>query len=242
MFFNESKDYMLEILLNARAFLYKKVNNRDKEHPNRVKWELVHRFTQFPIDLLSCTQYPYIFSPDFSMYLDADRKGKVFLIKDSFTQQVHLKIPQHIMDCHTESLQDVAARFTWLDNKTIKVINSEGIERKISIDKGEFKEIEFNVIPLFHQLREQGSHYYFENPNLTVKDTLQRLQIKYQQLKSAYLMEGKRENQLYPILFTVDYDVDEFKGRYVADLSFTFLHWNLMEKMENGKITTDKID
>jgi hypothetical protein len=39
---------------------------------------------------------------------------------------------------------------------------------------------------------------------------------------------------LYPNLFTVDYTLEGFEGRYVADLSFSFLHWNLMEKLESG--------
>jgi hypothetical protein len=45
IFFSEDKEFMLERLINARAFLYKKVIQRTKERPNRVKWELAHRFT-----------------------------------------------------------------------------------------------------------------------------------------------------------------------------------------------------
>ena len=39
-------------------------------------------------------------------------------------------------------------RFAWVDNNTIRLINHEGIERLIDVRNG-FKEIEFNVIPMF---------------------------------------------------------------------------------------------
>jgi hypothetical protein len=39
-------------------------------------------------------------------------------------------------------------RFTWVDNDTVKIVNPEGIERLVDL-KNNFKEIEFNVIPLF---------------------------------------------------------------------------------------------
>lgn len=34
---------------------------------------------------------------------------------------------------------------------------------------------------------------------------------------------------LYQDMFTVEYNMDGCKGRFIADLSFTFLHWKLME-------------
>lgn len=77
---------------------------------------------------------------------------------------------------------------------------------------------------------------------MPVNDTLNRLLLKYLNYRQGYYLEGKRENQLYPSLFTVDYGVDQYKGRYFADLSFTFLHWNLMEKLRAGTISVDEID
>ena len=84
LFFSRNNEFMLERLANSRVFLYQR--KRDfKGAANRVKWEQVHRFTQFPVDLADLTQYPYIFSPNFSNYIDVDRKAKIFMIKDSLT-------------------------------------------------------------------------------------------------------------------------------------------------------------
>ena len=43
-------------------------------------------------------------------------------------------------------------------------------------------------------------------------------------------------------LFNVDYNIDNCKDRFTANLSFTFLHWRLMEYLEHGHIDVDSID
>ena len=199
------------------------------------------------MDLLTPTQYPYIFSPDFSKYLDIDRKEKVFLIRDTFTQKKLATVPLYVMNCKTEPHVAVASRFKWEDNHTIKYVNLEGIERRIDVSHNEFNEVQFNVVPMFEELYKdhlsKQSHFYFEKHVLPLTDTLQRLQLKYLKYKSAlYLDELTEEIPLYRQMFTVDYTVDQYSGRYVADLSFSYLHWSLMEKLQMGMIRVDQID
>ncbi len=102
MFFSSDLEYMYERLENQREFLYKKVPLNEPSNPTRVKWEIVHRFTSFPQDLLENTEHPFILSPDFTQYLDVDRKGKKFMIKDSFTQEVRYAIPEWLMNSKFE--------------------------------------------------------------------------------------------------------------------------------------------
>lgn len=191
------------------------------------------------------------------MYLDIDRKNKRFMIRDSFTQEIRYHIPEWLMDfsAEGEKFVSIALKFMWIDNDTIKVVNSEGIERLVDL-KNNFKEIEFNKIPLFDNnwtLDAGGNpaHYYLDPPapepeisfqNLTF-NTLERLKRKYQQYKSAYYLDKKTDaNSLYNVLHTVDFNVDSTRERYVADLSFTFLHWNLIEQLEKELISPDQID
>ena len=145
------------------------------------------------MDLLAPTQYPYIFSPDFSKYLDIDRKEKVFLIRDTFTQKKLATVPLFVMNCKTEPHVGVAARFKWEDNHTIKYVNLEGIERKIDVSHNEFNELQFNVVPMFEELYKdhlsKQSHFYFEKHVLPLTDTLQRLQLKYLKYKSAFYLD-----------------------------------------------------
>jgi hypothetical protein len=63
------------------------------------------------------------------------------------------------MNSRFEDYQHVANRFKWEDNNTIRVINYEGIERRIDLlDK--FKEIEFNVIPMYQDNVCKRGHYF----------------------------------------------------------------------------------
>jgi hypothetical protein len=64
-----------------------------------------------------------------------------------------------------------------------------------------------------------------------VKDRLIR---KYQAYKSAYYLEHKQSAiTIYDEIFTVDYQLDNTRGMHVADMSFTFLHWKIMEQLED---------
>lgn len=63
---------MHEHLSNMRYFLYKR--QQGPAGTNKVKWQQVHRFTAFPSDLQDKCYYPFLFSKDFTMYLDCDRK------------------------------------------------------------------------------------------------------------------------------------------------------------------------
>ena len=74
------------------------------------------------------------------------------------------------------------------------------------------------------------NHYFFDKPVNKREDVVERLKRKYQDYKAAYYLDKKRDpHSLYKELFTVDYQIDDTEGRFVADLSFTFLHWKLME-------------
>lgn len=58
-------------------------------------------------------------SPDFMSYLDIDQKNKVFIIRDTITQQIKYNIPQWLMDCENEDIHEVIHRFKWRDNSQI---------------------------------------------------------------------------------------------------------------------------
>ena len=153
-------------------------------------------------------------------------------------------------DPHEDYLE-VAHRFLWIDNDTIRIINNEGLERLIDL-KNNFREIEFNKITMYLPEWCQKGNYYLD-PLATeqpadlkagiVFDTLRRLRRKYQHYKSAYFLDKKRDQtSLYNILNSVDYKYKFSKDRFVADLSFSFLHWNLMEQLERGEIAVNQID
>lgn len=60
---------MLERLQNQRVFLYEK----EKSMFGRVKWRMVRRITNWPMDISELTYANYLVSPDLMYYLDYDR-------------------------------------------------------------------------------------------------------------------------------------------------------------------------
>ena len=47
---------------------------------------------------------------------------------------------------------------------------------------------------------------------------------------------------MYEDVFSVDYQQDKCKGMFTADLSFTFLHWQMIEQLEKGELELENIE
>jgi hypothetical protein len=123
---------------------------------------------------------------------------------------------------------DYTKRFRWINEDTIRLVNLEGIEKIVDIKNG-FEERSFATVPLFNEITDYFHFYYLRKP-LEIGDTLDRLKRKYQNYKAAYYLERLRDPwKVYDILYDVDYSIDGCKYKYVADLSFTYLHWRLAE-------------
>ncbi len=48
-------------------------------------------------------------------------------------------------------VKEYAKRFKWIDSKTIRLVNKEGIEKIIDLENG-FNEIAFSAVPLFNEV------------------------------------------------------------------------------------------
>ena len=87
------------------------------------------------MDLASVTFVNYLFSPDFMSYLDFNKNEKVFVIKDTLTQNDKCQIPGGLM--HPGNGKDIALvgkKFQWVSNTQIRVINNDGIEKIVDIN------------------------------------------------------------------------------------------------------------
>jgi hypothetical protein len=136
---------MYERLLNNRQFLYERV--KDPEFPNRVTWELKHRFKSTPGEFCNTTSYPYHLSPNFEQYIDIDRKNHSFVIRDTITEDIKIQIPTHLLKWNsTSTLPRDGSMFKWHDNRTLMILTSEGVEKLVDITSN-FKELAYNMIP-----------------------------------------------------------------------------------------------
>lgn len=75
VFFNKEKDRMIEVLQNYRTFFYKRVQQPGQpEH--MVKWELIRRVNDYPVELEIDNGRIEFFTPCFSRYIVTDKKNK----------------------------------------------------------------------------------------------------------------------------------------------------------------------
>lgn len=83
-------------------------------------------------------------------------------------------------------------------------------------------------------LRSANSSHYFYDVSITRENqTIERLKRKYQKYFTAYYSSGMRDPaDLYDLMFNVDFNIDNCKGKVVADTSFTYFHLKIAELME----------
>ena len=189
-------------------------------------------------------EYPLIFSPNFKKFIDLDEQNGHFVIRDSHNHEMILsKIPSEILSIKEEKLEDVMRRFRWLNEDLIHVISHDGIERIIDVTNN-FKEISFNFIPLYDPEICTKTHYMLDAPSYDLADCLRTLKKRYQYYKSGYNMMKVIDPNYnhYQDIFSLDYRIDNCKGQFEVDMSFSYLHWSLIEQLLSGKITVDSLD
>jgi hypothetical protein len=73
------------------------------------------------------------------------------------------------MDPSKTSSSILMNRFKWVDFDTIIIMNNEGVEKKIDI-KDNFKEIEYNIIPLYDdkEVEEPSRNFFTNRPELSI--------------------------------------------------------------------------
>lgn len=82
------------------------------------------------------------------------------------------------MNSKSEDIKHVINRFAWIDNFKFKIVSSNGIERIVDI-RDNFKEIEFNVIPMYDSELCKKNNIILDIDSLKITEPLQRLIRKY---------------------------------------------------------------
>lgn len=164
LYFSNNTNYMLEKLNHPRVFLFHK---EIMHGTNKVRWNFVKRFNKYPQDLENETGFIRVLSPDFDQYIDINRGDHQFVIRNTLTEQILHVVSKDLMDPVVGEIHVIMNKFRWLDNSNIRIINNEGIEKIIDISDN-FKEIEYNIIPLFNnsEMMEPENDYFNNRPGL----------------------------------------------------------------------------
>lgn len=231
---------------------------KDDLNPVEISWVEKHRFRKFPLDFLDLTQYPFIFSPNYEHYLDLSDDHLSFVIRATFKrrwtndkkERIVCRIPEEFMSGKDEPAIDVARRFMWLTDTVFKIINHQGIERILDIQF--FRDSGFNFIPIYDKTICTKTHYMWDplvlkTAQYNLSDCLSTLKQRYQQYKSSFNLRRVRNpketrHDLYSDIFHVDFTSNNCQSRYETDMSFSFLHWCLMEQLKAGKLQVKNLD
>lgn len=154
------------------------------------------------------------------------------------------------MSADKEDPRYIINRFAWLDNERIKIISIDGIEKIMHIDirssdikKNKVRELACNRIPNFDPELCKKCNIILDLPSASPEDSLSRLQRKYQEYRTEYYLNGRRDSDsLNAILYNVDFGINNGKGGYISNLSFTFLHWRLLEQLLDETLQFNSVD
>jgi len=190
--------------------------------------------------------FPVPFTPDFQFYIDYDYNLKQFFVRNTFTEAVESYIPKHIMSkIESKTLRYRMNRFRWLTNDTFMYALRNGHERCIKRVGDHWEEVGFGLIPYYNLDDTFNHHFYLEPKYHSHTDVLERLKESVNLYKRSYYVLNKRDPEsLHESMFVIDYTdsfTDDLK-RCRLHLSFTFLHWRIMEQLLTKEESIDAID
>ena len=152
---------------------------------NKVQWQVWRTVQRYPSLLSGVTSFPFLFSPDFSYYIDIDYQGDSFIVRDvKKNGSIEHVIPSGLMSLSLKgsskskkALPRLAKLIGFYDNKHLKVVDKGGVESIYNFRKGGIRQrlmsaasIDNFVVNSFH-----FNHIIHETDAESPSETLDRL-------------------------------------------------------------------
>ena len=146
---------------------------------------------------------PYLFSPNFTYFLDFNYNSREFVIKESKNQFVYYTFPRDLINTlwnnnsGEKALKIIASRFKWQEEHVIRIINRSNIDCIFELtstdptdqDKSQryLKLISSVKIDNLHVNTQNldSPHLFFEPETLATEDVLERLIRQNQSYKTG---------------------------------------------------------
>eukprot|EP00347_Sterkiella_histriomuscorum_P022786 403337167 len=243
IFINQDKTKMIMSGSDYQTFIFNVIPDpvlqKREGDANVVRWQLIRKIQDYPTNFSSDYHSQEFFTPNFTRYIIYNEGENQFLIKDTYTEQILYYIPKELMTVEADRKPEhVINRIKFLNERILKIISEDGVEKLLDMDDG-FKDLSYNFRPLFNEIdgkEYMKNAYYFLRSKLTLQQSLLRLQIKYQDYKSAYYLDEKRDiTQLYEEILTYD------KHHFQAELSFALVDWYIIELIRKGKLQVEDV-
>jgi len=131
------------------------------------------------------TSYPFLFSPDFSYYLDIDDEGDTFIVRDvKKNGSVEHVIPSGLMSLSLKgsvkskkALSRLAKLIGFYDNKHLRIVDKGGIDSIYNFRKGSIRQrlVCSSAIDNFVVNNFKFDHFIHETLVENPSETLERL-------------------------------------------------------------------
>lgn len=199
---------LLEVINNKVAILYQKkpvVEPTDtlKSNSPQVQWEEIAHIKQFPMALQGKASVNFLFSPNFTYYIDCHFINGNFVIKDTLTETTYCNIPNALLslsETGAGNAQDyvskLAKRIMFVSENKLRIINKEGLDvifklqeythiskKGVTKQKAGLKIVSYCKIDNFDPNDFNHNHAILERRALDQSETLTRLIIRSQEHK-----------------------------------------------------------
>jgi len=156
----QEKNCLIKLLNELR------IDSRVYSETKEIKWNIIRRWVNRSTDLSEFSYLNYIYSPDLMLYIDSDDSGDQFLIRKTLDQEVLLRFPEGILQPKFDHPKQVVKHFTWLSNRSFKVINHDSLEKIFEITPdNKLKTVGYGAVPMLmfdDKLHDEKYHYYID--------------------------------------------------------------------------------
>ena len=147
----------------------------DYAETKEIKWNIVRRIVNRSTDLCEFSYINYLHSPDLKLFLDSDDSGDQFLIRKTLDQEILLAFPTGILQPKYDHPKQVVKHFTWLSNRSFKVINNDSIEKIFEITPdNKLITVGYGTVPMLKispENLDEKYHYYRDRQHLDIKSS-----------------------------------------------------------------------
>ncbi|TNV87078.1 hypothetical protein FGO68_gene14100 [Halteria grandinella] len=229
-------ELMIELSTHFSIFIYKK--------DPKSTWDGGIRLKNYSEEISKESIALYLCSPNLQRILSYDYKRKLLCIK--CTLEPNMKSIELPIANISDDLQyhiDFVSRFRWVSENKFLIASPWGYEKLYEIiDDANLIEIGAGQIPCFSDLS-VASQIYFEQESLEIGNLKKRLIRKHQALKRLRSVIGDQDvTKIYETLFSIDYNVEGGKGKFVSDTSFSLFQWNLLDEIKLNQRQAQDLD
>ena len=192
----------MEVINNFHCTIYARSDDIGLDDRGQfVVWQVQTRVTRFPRMIAEMSSVPFIFSPNFSYQIDFEYNTKQFLIRDTESQDMFLKVPGDLIKMsfgdvpsRTAAIKIIFSRMRWESERVLRVVNESNMDCLLEIVDGGSGNRRLKLLSAVkvdnlweNHFRLDSRHLLSDRKSLAPRDVLARLIRRTQKYKTNLL-------------------------------------------------------